>query len=88
MPRKAKMSLLDGEIEAAAGAVVGAKDQHHILVADGAAHGLFVTHQRHGVNGTQPLHQTFRVILSPALSGADRVQPVFPRPVCAGHGHA
>lgn len=64
MPRKAKMSLLDGEIEAAAGAVVGAKDQHHILVADGAAHGLFITHQRHGVNGTQPLHQTFRVILA------------------------
>lgn len=58
------MSLLDGEIEAAAGAVVGAKNQHHILVADGAAHGLFITHQRHGVNGTQPLHQTFRVILA------------------------
>ena len=30
-------SLLDWQIKAAAGAVVGAKDQHHILVADGAA---------------------------------------------------
>ena len=42
MPRKAKMSLLDGEIEAAAGAVVGAKDQHHILVADRAAQRFLV----------------------------------------------
>ena len=64
MPRKARMSLLDGKIEAAAGTVVGAKDQHHIFVADGAAHGLFITHQCHGVNSTQPLHQTLRVILA------------------------
>ena len=42
--------LLDGQIKAAAGAVIGAKNQHHILVADGAAQGLLVTHQRHGVN--------------------------------------
>lgn len=57
-------SLLDGQIKAAAGAVVGAKDQHHILVADGAAQGFLIPHQRHGVNGLQTLHQTFRVILT------------------------
>ena len=28
MPRKARMSLLDGQIKAAAGAVVGAQDSH------------------------------------------------------------
>ena len=39
-------SLLDGKIEAAAGTVVGAKDQHHILVADGAAQGFLIPHQR------------------------------------------
>ena len=64
MPRKAKMSLLDGEIEAAAGAVVGAKDQHHILVADRAAQRFLVVYQRHGVNSVQPLDQTLRVILA------------------------
>lgn len=44
-------SLLDGKIEAAAGAVVGAKYQHHILVADGAAQGFLIPHQRHGMDG-------------------------------------
>ena len=57
-------SLLDGKIEAAAGAVVGAKNQHHIFVADGAAQGLLIPHQRHRVNGLQTLHQTLRVILT------------------------
>ena len=57
-------SLLDGQIKAAAGAVVGAKNQHHILVADGAAQGFLISHQRHGVDGLQTLHQTLRVILA------------------------
>ena len=57
-------SLLDGKIEAAAGAVVGAKDQHHILVADGAAQGFLIPHHRHRVNGLQTLHQTLRVIFA------------------------
>lgn len=75
-------SLLDGKIEAAAGTVVGAKDQHHILVADGAAQGLLVTHQRHGMDGLQTLHQTLRVIL--ALIQQD--DSVFP--VCVPHDEA
>ena len=64
MPRKARMLLLDGEIEAAAGAVVGAQNQHHIFVADSAAQGFFVTHQCHGMDGVQTLYQTFRVVLA------------------------
>lgn len=51
------MLLLDGEIEAAAGAVVGAQNQHHIFVADSAAQGFFVTHQCHGMDGVQTLYQ-------------------------------
>lgn len=58
------MLLLDGEIEAAAGAVVGAQNQHHIFVADSAAQGFFVTHQCHGMDGVQTLYQTFRVVLA------------------------
>ena len=57
-------SLLDGKIEAAAGTVVGAQDQHHIFVADRAAQRFLVVYQRHGVNSVQPLDQTLRVILA------------------------
>ena len=64
MPRKARMSLLDGKIEAAAGTVVGAQDQHHIFVADRAAQRFLVVYQRHGMNSVQPLDQTLRVILA------------------------
>ena len=42
MPRTARMSLLDGKIEAAAGTVVGAQDQHHIFVADRTAQRFLV----------------------------------------------
>lgn len=44
MPRKAKMSLLDGKIETAGGTVVSAQNQHHILVADRAAQGFLIAH--------------------------------------------
>ena len=58
------MSLFDRKIEAAAGAVIGAQDQHHILVADCTAQRFLIAHQRHGVDGVQTLYQTFRVILA------------------------
>ena len=48
MPRQARMLLLDGKIEAAAGTVVGAQDQHHRFVADRAAQRFLVVYQRHG----------------------------------------
>ena len=62
------MSLLDGKIEAAAGTVVGAQDQHHIFVADRAAQRFLVVYQRHGMNSVQPLDQTLRVILALMLA--------------------
>lgn len=60
------MLLLDGEIEAAAGAVVGAQNQHHIFVADSAAQGFFVTHQCHGMDTAKTLFA--RVILIRKMS--------------------
>ena len=52
------MSLLDGKIEAAAGTVVGAQDQHHIFVADRAAQRFLVVYQRHGMNSVRRQFQT------------------------------
>lgn len=64
-PRTGKVALrLDRQVAAAAGTVVGAQDQHHILVANGAAQGFFIPYQGHGVDGVQTFDQTLRVILS------------------------
>lgn len=78
MPRTARMSLLDGKIEAAAGTVVGAQDQHHIFVADRAAQRFLVVYQRHGMNSVQPLDQTLRVILALIQSHKANHAPLHP----------